>query len=56
MPKKKISTICSYCKKDKFYIYHRNKKNEVDWAICLDCLKKFCDSQLGEGKNGGRVD
>jgi hypothetical protein len=47
---------CSYCDAESFYFYHKNKVNEIDWAICFGCLKKFCDKVLGEGKNGGRVD
>ena len=46
---------CSYCDRNTFYIYHRNRKNKIDWAICFKCLKKFCDKILGEGKNGGRI-
>lgn len=56
MKKTKTPEIkCSYCGKESFYIFHRDKKYEVDWAICFDCLKKFCDKVLGVGKNGGRI-
>jgi hypothetical protein len=54
-PPEKPSPRCFYCQKDSFYIHHRNKKGETDWAICKDCLKKLCDKVLGEGKDGGRV-
>ncbi len=52
---KKSDIKCNYCDKNSFYIFHRNKKHEVDWAICIDCLKKVCSNILGKGKNGGRV-
>jgi len=55
MPKKEVSIKCSYCREKSFYIYHKNKERKVDWAICFNCLKKFCDKVLGEGKGGGRV-
>ena len=48
---------CSYCGKNSFYIYHINKKQKkVDWAICFNCMKKFCDKILGEGQHGGRIE
>jgi len=53
MKEEKIA--CSYCKRKSFYIYHRNRKKKIDWAICFMCLKKFCDKVLGEGKDGGRI-
>jgi len=51
---KKIN--CSYCGRDEFYIYHRDKNNKPDWAVCFRCMIKAMDSVLGEGKDGGRVE
>ena len=47
--------ICTYCGKKSYYLYHRNKKNKVDFAICFKCLKNFFDKILGEAKDGGRI-
>ncbi len=53
--KKDKPVKCTYCKKKDFYIYKRDKTRKIIWAICQPCLKKVCDSILGEGKDGGRV-
>jgi len=52
----KPEIACSYCHKKSFYLYHRNKKKEINWALCFKCFKKFCDRILGEGKDAGRVE
>jgi len=54
--KTKAKAKCSYCGDENFYIYHRDKDNKPDWAICFKCMKKAMDKSLGEGKDGGRIE
>jgi hypothetical protein len=56
MPTKKPKVKCSYCRKKSFYLYHKNKEREIDWAVCIDCFKGFFDKVLGKPKPGGRID
>ena len=52
---KKEDMIEAIYQKTKPYIYHRKKGRDVDWAVCFNCVKKFFDKILGDGKDGGRI-
>lgn len=34
----------------------RMQRMSIDWAVCLDCMRKAMDKALGEAKDGGRIE